>query len=553
MKKIAVLFISLCSVFILSFSVGAANNVTNMYIDVTLNEDGSADIHQQWTGYFNEGTENYYPFMTKDRLEIINFTVKDEERVYETLDEWDVDASFSKKAGKCGLNSISDGYEVCWGISDYGSNTYEIDYTVKNMVGGYDDSDGFNFRFVNSEMNTVPTSVSVTIKLWNGTPITDEICNIWGFGYDGEIQFRDGTVQAWTRYPLDYENHVTLMLEFSKGIFTPEWQESGSFEQVKQRAFDGSDYDTSGDDKEFLIMLCICVGIPLLGVIVYLIYKLVQKTKVKSIKKKAEYHREAPLDELNPAYTLLKATGECDESAIIGARILKLIMLGCIEPIDTCDSANSFFAKYKVSFRLVRGFDDKLDPIDKALYKLLDISAGSDGILDPGEMKEHCFKNPYRLRRIIERCYDGGEKILNAKKCSLNGSYTNIFKYTDAGIAELSKLFGLEKYLLDFSLISERELSDTFIWQDYMVYACLFGIADKVAEQLKAVYPQRIPEIEIYERNIIFANTYRRHMYSSMVQSERKAQAARSAGSGGRVSFGGGGGFSGGGVGGGSR
>lgn len=553
MKKIAIFLVCICSMFIFALSASAANNVSSIDIDVVLNKDGSAKIHQIWKGTFIEGTENYYPFMTNNRLEIVDLTVKDENRVYETVSKWNVDSSFAKKAGKCGLNKISGGYEVCWGITEYGEKTYEIDYTVKNVVGAYNESDGFNFRFINSEMNTTPTDATVTVSLWDGTPITDEICNIWGFGYSGNVVFSDGSVKAKTTFDLEYNNHVTLMLEFKKGIFEPSYTENISFEIIKEKAFEGSDYGLAEEDKEFIVLLLICVGIPVLGLIAYLIFNAVKKIKVRSIKKKADYYREAPMDKLNLNYALLSSVGECDESAIIGARMLKLIIHGCIEPVNDGNMDNSFFAKHKVSFRLVSGSDADLDHIDRALYRLLEASAGSDGILEPGEMKDLCYKYPHKPRKIIDRCYTDGVHSLNIMKCSKTGGYKNIFKYTDAGINELSKLFGLEKYLLDFSLVSEKEVTDAFIWQDYLVYASLFGIADKVAKQLKTVYPQKIPEIEAYERNIIFVNTYRRHIYTSMISSERAAQRARSGGSGGRVSFGGGGGFSGGGSGGGSR
>lgn len=76
------------------------------------------------------------------------------------------------------------------------------------------------------------------------------------------------------------------------------------------------------------------------------------------------------------------------------------------------------------------------------------------------------------------------------------------------------------------------------------------GIADKVIEQFKQVYPEKIPEFETYNRNVIIAHSYYHSMYSS---AQRAMQAKRASGGGGRASFGGGGGFSGGGRGGGSR
>ena len=51
------------------------------------------------------------------------------------------------------------------------------------------------------------------------------------------------------------------------------------------------------------------------------------------------------------------------------------------------------------------------------------------------------------------------------------------------------QLLGLRKYLLDFSLIGEREIKEMKLWKEYLVYATLFGIADKVCDNFATVYP----------------------------------------------------------------
>ena len=48
------LVLMLCSV-----TVFAKNNVSEIDIDVTVRDDGSAYIVQNWKGTFDEGTENY--------------------------------------------------------------------------------------------------------------------------------------------------------------------------------------------------------------------------------------------------------------------------------------------------------------------------------------------------------------------------------------------------------------------------------------------------------------------------------------------------------------
>lgn len=91
-----------------------------------------------------------------------------------------------------------------------------------------------------------------------------------------------------------------------------------------------------------------------------------------------------------------------------------------------------------------------------------------------------------------------------------------------------------------------KEVMEVKLWDEYLMFAYLFGIADKVAKQLKNMYP------EIYEQGnfdydtFIFINS----MTTSSVRaatSARSAAESYSAGGGGFSSGGGGGGSFGGG------
>ena len=72
--------------------------------------------------------------------------------------------------------------------------------------------------------------------------------------------------------------------------------------------------------------------------------------------------------------------------------------------------------------------------------------------------------------------------------------------FTQEGIDEIAKWKGLKKYMQEFSLLDKREVPEIAIWEHFLVFATAFGIADKVLEQLKIVYP----DIE----NTINVNTY---------------------------------------------
>ncbi|MEE3385803.1 MAG: hypothetical protein VZR36_12060, partial [Prevotella sp.] len=54
---------------------------------------------------------------------------------------------------------------------------------------------------------------------------------------------------------------------------------------------------------------------------------------------------------------------------------------------------------------------------------------------------------------------------------------------------DLEQLYGLRKFLLEFTLIGSRETRELSLWREYMVYAQLFGIADKVSQNFREAYP----------------------------------------------------------------
>lgn len=77
--------------------------------------------------------------------------------------------------------------------------------------------------------------------------------------------------------------------------------------------------------------------------------------------------------------------------------------------------------------------------------------------------------------------------IMNIVVCSMKTSRINVF--TQKGVDESEKWRGLKKFMNEFSMLDKREIPELVLWEKYLVYATAFGIADKVLEQLKIVYP----------------------------------------------------------------
>lgn len=550
MKKRVITFVlSLLLIFgAVSFCAFAENHLSNIDVSVVLQNDGSAIITQVWQGTFDEKTENYIGIKNIGDSEITDFTVSDQNGKYETLDEWSIDASFDEKARKCGIIRDDSGYELCWGISNYGANTYTFTYKMTNLVRSYNDADGFNFMFVNRGMNLYPTDASVTISLANGK-INNSIADIWGFGYEGYINFRSGSVYAYTTKALqpDDGSSMIIMMSLKKGVLSPVSSVDESFESVKDNAFGGSDYD---DDNEFFILFIVFAILVALILLVFLTLYIIRRLKLRKLYKQADYYRGTPNGYNLPAsYWLCRNFGiNNSENSIIGAQLLKLMNDGCIEPAE--DVSVGFFGgeKKSVSLRLVK-MPKESDVMGCKVYNMLVRAAGADGILQEKELEKAVRNNPDLLRNVIKAADTAGQNSLKIRGCfKSNSASSSLRNLTDVGKSELMQLLGLKKYLTDFSLIAEREIKENAIWQDYLVYATLMGIADKTIKQFKKIYPEMVPEFDAYEYNMIWIMSYNRACFNSM----HAAEAARSAGSGGASSFGGGGGFSGGG-GGGSR
>ena len=63
-------------------------------------------------------------------------------------------------------------------------------------------------------------------------------------------------------------------------------------------------------------------------------------------------------------------------------------------------------------------------------------------------------------------------------------------KLNQDGEKEYANLEGLERYMLHFSNLKEYEIPQLILWEEYMVYATMMGIAEEVLEELKVAYPE---------------------------------------------------------------
>lgn len=185
-----------------------------------------------------------------------------------------------------------------------------------------------------------------------------------------------------------------------------------------------------------------------------------------------EYYRDIPAQgDLKVASAVMNSISSAwiaDYSGLFGALILRLV------------DKEALLMEWKTTMygtepHTVLSINSKsraknMSDTEWQFFNLLKGAAGADGVLQPRELQQYIRHNDVPFFRAIV-ALNGEEKAL-------------------AQDPEIPRqLLGLRKYLLDFSLIGEREIREMTLWKEYLVYATLFGIADKVCDNFAAVYP----------------------------------------------------------------
>ena len=117
---------------------------------------------------------------------------------------------------------------------------------------------------------------------------------------------------------------------------------------------------------------------------------------------------------------------------------------------------------------------------------------------------------------------------------------------TQKGMDFKEELEGLKRYMEDFSMLDKREVPELVIWEKYLIYATVFGIADKVLKQLKVKYPQLSDEEYLRNTSYMYLMYHNNSFNSSFVNTLNNSvnqayQMSSAEGYGGGFSSGGGG------------
>jgi len=535
----------------------SAQTLRDIDIRAVLHEDGSARITQVWDATVVDGTEMYLPISNLGDMTVKDFTVSENGLAYFNEGrKWDVDRTLQEKAGRCGIVEKRDGVELCWGKTSYGSHVWTLEYTVTGLVQSFTDADGFNFMFVNPGFDAPAQHVKVTLVNGTGGPEwTYDNTRVWGFGSYGDIDVRNGQIVYESSEPFTKESSVIGLVRFEKGQFTPTVRHDKSFDELKKKALKGSSYGKKDKDQTiFMWIFALLFGGSLFAAIRVAVLQALGYKYKKSMYGKTkitEWFREAPLDGnlFASSYVLdngWRFGGPSSSKNLIGAFFLRWVLDGRVIVRPDPDKAK------RVNLAFIPGLEFE-DDVEGALYEMALEASGGNLLLESGEFEKWSEKHYKKFLAWPDRAKARGRSILHEKNLLLHGSDTN-----DKGKVQACRVVEFKNFLNDFTLHSERGAGEVGLWKDYLVFAQLYGIADKVAEQFQKLYPKEFQELS--ESVGVNPNDMMRTIRlnnitttSAVNRAASKYQAGSIKGTGGHTSFGGGGGFSGGGFGGGGR
>ena len=549
MKNKIILF--LVMMFIMPLSA-LADTIYSVNMDINILEDGTANVKEIWDVNASSGSEWYKTMYELNNSELTNYKVTMDGRELSYKD-WNVDESISEKSGYYGINYTSKGIELCFGKSDYQHHTFVISYTLSNYVFNTSDSQVLAWViYPKADVNYF----SAEISSYYSFPDT---LDVWGYGYKGYAYVENGVIKLSTESGL-YNDYVSVLVKFPLNTFNTTNTDSRyqTFDDVYKVAEEGTfeyDYGNDSSNSSIVDILFVIINIGFSFLLPILVVVFSVKTAMtagygyinnKTISKKnTPMFREIPCNkDIYYANALIKLNNfGYKESNIFGAIILKWVKE---KKITFKNKTEGIFNKETSLIDLTNKptFDNHLE---EQLFDIM-YKASGDGILETKELEKWCKKNYSKFFNLFK-------KIENTKINELE-TEGHIYKrknkqeckkknvMDDTIYEDSKKLYGLKLYLEEFSKMDTKEVLEVHIWDEYLMFAYLFGIADKVAKQLKNMYPEIIEQLDFDYDTIIFIN-YMSTRSVSVASSARSAAQSYSSGGGG-FSSGGGGGFSGG-------
>lgn len=223
------------------------------------------------------------------------------------------------------------------------------------------------------------------------------------------------------------------------------------------------------------------------------------KNQIKNIDKSI-YYRDIPcFESIDLAYWLLYNFSDIKKNdlnnGLLGAYLLEWYKKGYV---DIKSSQKLGLNNDNYSVDLKDGNWEK-SYVETSIYNFLKAVAGNNNILEKNEIRNYCsvdgkkFELEYMFKKILKVVQEELERqkhitVIKAKDYLLFKTQEKI-TLSDELVNQYQNLNGLKNFLLDYSNMEEKIHIEVHIWENYLIFANLLGIADKVKQQFNKIYP----------------------------------------------------------------
>lgn len=553
-KRLGIIFSIFFSILLFSTISNAADlRLRKLDYQVQLNEDGSADIIENWRiaiedtntlfKTFEVDASKYKEITNVQVTEINNST----RRAFTKIDEekYHVD-----KNCYYALMNKNHQFEIAWGVhAEDVTKTYEIKYKVIDVVKNYQDCSEFYWQFINTKSDIPAKIVTGTIKLPKSVSQKEQL-KVWAHGpLNGNIQIQaNDTVffevqdlkartmlEARVVTPTDiFPNNTNVKAIRTLDTILSQEQEWANQANAKREA-----YAREQQIKEkileiasvVLFILGIAIGILVIVKIIKYHKQLKQLPKMEP-EQKIQYFRDIPDETYTPAqaaflYYFKTYSMQTNMSKIISATMLDLCMKKYLSFEVMGDK------KEKITIVLKQSNISSLPRDEAIVYEILQKIANKEtNSFTMKDFEKYANKHASSLLQKFNEIESQTKQIEEQQGNYESQSIKEANSWKGKGVAYIllvlvSFLFmyitsipaiiaavycfkisgrynrltqkgtnlkeqweGLKRYMEDFSRIDEKSVPELVLWEKYLVFATTFGIADKVLKQLKVIYPQ---------------------------------------------------------------
>lgn len=472
-KKILLIIISL---FIFTPNVYGLSKLNRMDVNININEEGVALVTEEWQ--VTAGTSNYYEKVFYDigdaNITDINLTdLSGPEYIY--LDKYNKDRNLvyhysdNKKIKKIMINTNNK------------ATTLRLTYKIDGIITKYDDLYAINWNILSSTNSIEISSLNAYIS--GPVEFSESNMALYGIGKNMSCEFENGKIHIFATN-LVSKSKIKIMASINNYKFQHHLTTPGTFQENYEKYKSRTPFHAYIEEVLDNFFITLLIGVTIIFVIVFIIYKLVHKDKISSDYKNIKpYNKNKTVEDLQTvAYNDVIP---CDfniykmyfianyyhvikhRSSLVGAIIFKWILEGII---SIKNDENKYYLQISpnISFQ---------NYLDQELYNIL-VASSNNYIIDNNKL----IRNATEHSKQIIDWYDSVvaasikeeylKRNINVKK---NKIILNKVIYDEA-----IKIQGLKKYLLNFNQVPRR----TELTEEVYKYTLISSVLLRVDENL---------------------------------------------------------------------